>query len=259
MNGKECLVCKKNRAEWGKKVKSKTKTCSKDCYLVLMRSIQRDPIMRANASATRKNYLKNNPENHFWRERSSNRSVPCEVFKEQLRMRGIEFVEEHYPLEDRFFRIDVAFPEHKLGIEINGSQHYKMGSSQLTDYYQDRHNIIESNGWKLIEVYHRHVWDSNKVDELVNIIEEAFNGDDLSFYSKFERPKTKKQIAAELRKERQKAKSLQPGSEKLEMYRKAIEEADPKKWGWTTRAATKLGISHTHVRRIANKHFTELL
>jgi very-short-patch-repair endonuclease len=252
----ECTICKKSREEWNnKKSKPKVKTCSKDCYLILMRSIQRTPEMRERASNTRKEFLKKNPESHFWHERSNNRSIPCEYFKQELRFRGINFVEEHYPLDDRFFRIDVAFPEHKLGIEINGSQHYQMGSSQLTDYYQKRHDDIVSQGWTLVEVYHRHVWNPNKIEEIVNIIKEVLEGSNLNYYANFEKPRTKKQIEKEKKAELRKECNL----EKYEIYKQAIIESDPGKWGWISRVAKSLNISHTHVRRMVNAHFSEFL
>ena len=53
---------------------------------------------------------------------------------------------------DNASNIDIAFPDIKLGIEINGNQHYNSDGT-LKDYYQERHNLIEEAGWKLLEVH----------------------------------------------------------------------------------------------------------
>ena len=64
---------------------------------------------------------------------------------------NINYVSEWSPLEDRFYSIDIAFPDKKIGIEINGNQHYdKKGA--LTEYYQKRHDDIVKAGMKHIEL-----------------------------------------------------------------------------------------------------------
>ena len=91
-----------------------------------------------------KKWLKNNPNKHSWKT-SKKKSIPCEKFKNILKSNKISFVEEFTPLIDRMFSIDIAFPDKKIGIEINGNQHYS-SDGQLKPYYKDRHDLIEKKG-----------------------------------------------------------------------------------------------------------------
>lgn len=36
------------------------------------------------------------------------------------------------PLDDRSFSLDIAFPEKKIGIEVNGNQHYERNGERGT-------------------------------------------------------------------------------------------------------------------------------
>lgn len=104
----------------------------------------------------RLNYLKENPESCSWKKNDKFKSIPCELVKKELNELNIIFKEEYQPLlnKKRFFSIDISFPERKIGFEINGNQHYDTNSN-LKPYYQERHNLIESEGWILYEIpYH---------------------------------------------------------------------------------------------------------
>lgn len=72
-------------------------------------------------SQKRKEYLRNHDNNWV----NMKVSKPCEYLKNILREMNIFFIEELMVLNDRYFRIDIALPEYKIGIEINGNQHYK--------------------------------------------------------------------------------------------------------------------------------------
>ena len=69
-------------------------------------------------------YLKENPDKHPWKKNDKFKSKPCEKFKKMLIDNDIYFIDEYQPSDDRFYSIDVAFPNKKFGIEINGNQHY---------------------------------------------------------------------------------------------------------------------------------------
>lgn len=115
------------------------------------------PETKAKLSIARKLYLSKNSDKPAWKAVNKNISIPCEKLKQKLIELKINFTEEFQPLLHlkRFFSIDIAFPEHKIGIEINGGQHYDTNGS-LKPYYQDRHDLICSNGWKLYEIpYHK--------------------------------------------------------------------------------------------------------
>ncbi len=98
-------------------------------------------------------------------------SVPCKRVKDYLTEIGCLFEEEHQPLrhKKRFFAIDIAFPLLKIGWEINGGQHYD-GDNKLKPYYQNRHDLIEAEGWKLIEIPYRKAFDKTYIDSLVKEI-----------------------------------------------------------------------------------------
>lgn len=130
----------------------------------------------------RKKYLRENPDKHPWKKNSKFISVPCESFKNILRNNNIKFVEEYSDFKDHNYSVDIAFPEYKIGIEINGNQHYNKDGS-LSKYYQKRHNYLVSCGWSIVELHYRVSFDEGKVLEIVdNILNKKatfdFNYDD---------------------------------------------------------------------------------
>jgi len=116
-------------------------------------------------SRIRKKFLKENPDQHPWRKHDRFISVPCEKIKKDLLSKNITFVEEHKPLESRFFSIDIAFPNEKIGIEINGNQHYNKDGT-LKEYYQNRHDLIVQSGWTIHEIHYLTVYNDKFIDEL---------------------------------------------------------------------------------------------
>lgn len=130
---------------------------------------------RKKISDAKKLLYKNHPEKHNWKSNSKFVSKPCEEFKKILDLEKIPYIAELTPLKDRFFSIDIAFPEKRIGIEINGNQHYNKDGS-LKKYYSDRHNLIESSGWKLYEIYFSICYNKKEVLNIVkNILEENSN------------------------------------------------------------------------------------
>lgn len=122
-------------------------------------------------SNIRKQYLKNNPNKHVWKNNSKFISKPCEYFKQILTDNNILYVAEYQPLEDRFFSIDIAIPMKKIGIEINGNQHYN-NDGLLKEYYLNRHNLIENSGWTLYEIPYIKVYDNDFVKKIIDEIKQ---------------------------------------------------------------------------------------
>lgn len=119
-------------------------------------------------SEKRKAFLKAHPDEHPWRKHKNEKFVskPCEYLKEQLRNKGIEFEEEVIiPELERNYSIDIFIPKIKLGIEINGNQHYD-SSGNLTPYYQERHELIESTGIKLLELHYANCYKGETIELL---------------------------------------------------------------------------------------------
>ncbi len=119
-------------------------------------------------SEKRKAFLNAHPEEHPWRKHKNERFVskPCEYLKEQLRNTGIEFEEEVIiPELNRNFSIDIFIPKIKLGIEVNGNQHYD-NNGNLNQYYQERHELIESTGIKLLELHYANCYKDETIELL---------------------------------------------------------------------------------------------
>lgn len=126
-----------------------------------------------------------------WKERSKTYykenkhfiSKPCENFKDIMTKEGYSFVEEYQPLyPNRFFAIDIAIPDKKIGIEINGTQHYENG--KLKKYYQDRHDLICEKGWILHEIPYNLAWNRDFVLEFLKDIEKNKDTDYSDFIRK---------------------------------------------------------------------------
>ena len=129
------------------------------------------PQAKLNMSIGRKKYLKDNPDKCSWQTKSHHTSIPCEKLKDVLKLNNITFISEYQPLlhKERFFSIDIAFPDKKVGIEVNGRQHYNSDGT-LTKYCQDRHDLIEADGWKLYEIPYNAAFNTVEMLKLVNQI-----------------------------------------------------------------------------------------
>lgn len=121
-------------------------------------------------SDKRKQWLQENPSLHPWKSGERFKSVTCEKLKNMMREIGFSFEEEFSPLIDRHFSLDIAMPLVKIGIEVNGEQHYKRDGS-LRDYYQSRHDLIESHGWKVLELHYTECYNHDVIDKLKLFIE----------------------------------------------------------------------------------------
>ena len=148
-----------------------------------------DKDVRLKISIKRKEYLKNNPHLHPWKKPGKFTSVPCEHLKNTFKKYNISFVEEYSPMlnDGRFFSIDIAFPDEKIGIEVNGNQHYDSNTGKLAAYYQKRNDLIESKGWTLINLHYTQVYNFNIYNYL------RFVGRNYSMYIN----ENKKQIVTE--------------------------------------------------------------
>ena len=120
-------------------------------------------------SEKRKKWLKENPDKHPWKNKSRFKSIPCEKFKFFLNQKNVKFIEEFRVLEERYFSLDIAFPEKMVALEINGNQHYKP-DGKLKPYYQERHDLIEAAGWKVIEIHFSLCYNEEYIENLIKTI-----------------------------------------------------------------------------------------
>lgn len=111
----------------------------------------------------------------FWKEHPElytvgpHKDYACQKLKRFLDTHAIIYTEEYMPLEDRAFRIDIAFPDIKLGIEANGSHHY-LSSGTLKHEYQERHDLIVASGWTLCEIPNPLIYKQEFLDVLLDAI-----------------------------------------------------------------------------------------
>lgn len=124
-------------------------------------------------SEGRKKWLKSNPEKHPWRNRDKFKSKPCEKVKEFLSDLGISYIPEFLPeIGDRAFSIDIALPDKKIAIEINGNQHYN-NDGTLKTYYQERHDLLVAAGWNVFEIHYSACFNLEKWAEFVEILKNS--------------------------------------------------------------------------------------
>jgi hypothetical protein len=142
-------------------------------------------------SEGRKKWLKENPDKHPWRSHNKFKSKPCEKAKEFLKSLGISFIEEYDPqIEGRNFSIDIAMPEKKIAIEINGNQHYEK-TGELKPYYKEREVLLESNGWIVYEIHYSACFKLEKWADFVNQLKNSPVKFEFDYFSYVPREKKK--------------------------------------------------------------------
>ena len=185
-------------------------------------------------STSRKKYLSNHKDEHVWKRNSKFISIPCQNLKNKFNELGIKYIEELTPFDDYNYSIDIAWPDIKIGIEVNGNQHYN-NDGTLVEYYQKRHNIFESRGWKLYEIHYSKCYNIN-----INNFQDILN---LDIYDKeyvkelFDKKINKSIIYFENKKKKE---------EKINFYKNAIillikeSNIDFSKFGWVNKAQNYL-------------------
>jgi very-short-patch-repair endonuclease len=115
-------------------------------------------------------FLKENPNQHPWKRKGKQKSIPCEKLKTILQENGLIFNEEYTPIEsDRFYSMDISFLKNKIGIEVNGNQHYNSDGT-LKEYYRIRNEHFIKLGWKIIEVHYSKIYLDEFVVKLVDYL-----------------------------------------------------------------------------------------
>ena len=196
-------------------------------------------------SEKKKQYWKDNPDKHPWKRSDKFQSKPCETAKQYLREAGIAFEKEFSPLQDRAFSVDIAFPEKKIAIEINGNQHYESDGS-LKEYYRKRHDEITAVGWTVIEVHYTLAYDKTYIVSLYG------NPVQRDYSIIFDRKKIKRDLAQQKDFERKM---------QIEFYRYTISKSsiDFLRFGWVGKVAEILQITPQKVNGWMKRNFPELL
>ena len=128
---------------------------------------------KAKMSKSRIEYLKNNPDKHPWKRHDKFKSKPCENVKTFLMDNNIQFIEEYTPDNiDRLYSIDIALPDKKISLEINGNQHYERDGT-LKQYYQKRQNILEKAGWTVYQIHYSACYNLNKWSDFIIVLKDS--------------------------------------------------------------------------------------
>lgn len=228
---KPCSGCSKEYT-------GRNKFCSIQCK---SENFKHSEEAKKKISRSRKQYLEENPDKHVWKKTDKFKSVPCQILKDYLAESNIPYVEEWRPLDDRFFSIDIAFPDLKIGIEVNGNQHYDQNGN-LLDYYQNRHDLITESGWKLYEIHYTSCFRPAKLMEDIKLGKQR----DYTEYFRKKIEKVKIPI-----KQQNLMKNL-PITEKIESS-----DIDFSKFGWVKEAAKIIGISDQKVGSWMHRNMPE--
>lgn len=222
------------------------------------------PEHRQKVSEGRKRYLRENPDRHPWKRSSKFKSVPCEHLKSMLRSRGVHFIEEFTPLRDFAYAIDIALPSIKVGIEVNGNQHYDRDGN-LKPYYLERKNRIEAAGWKLIELHYTMVFHQHIIDLIlrdlgnVNLTQtqlETYRQE--SLLNKQSKTLERQRLIDERQRLRQRLKQeAQQDAIDARMQSLLNSDIDTTEFGWVQKTAALWSISPQKVSSWLKKHFPE--
>lgn len=239
-----CQRCSKEFTD-----RPRSKYCSIECSRFV------SPERRKIISEKRTKFLLENKDLHPWKKKTKHKSEPCERVKQFLKDSGIVFVEEWNPLEDRNFSIDIAFPDIKLGIEINGNQHYNKDGS-LAPYYQQRHDLIEKAGWTLLELHYSIAFNLEKLKNILDIKEQP----DYSEYFKIlEEKRTQRNFSNPLV-EKRGVKVSRNTDIKWEPFKQIIANSDIdfSKFGWVNKVAELLSISPQKVNKWMKRYLPDI-
>jgi len=193
-------------------------------------------VAKLRISEGRKKFLKENPDKHPWKNNDKFKSVPCELLKTKLIENDVLFIEEYQPSNERFYSIDIAFPNKKIGIEINGNQHYNRNGT-LGEYYVNRNKYLNSIGWEIIDIHFSLVYSNSLLEKFIALIKEnTLTVEEFGNYTKeyYER-KNKKKNELILRKNEKSNTIIQ----KIELIKNALllSEIDFSKFGWVEKAS----------------------
>lgn len=100
-------------------------------------------------------------------------SCPQYVLTQALQNRWPEIQAEFEPhIDGRKFSIDLAFPDVKLAIEVDGWQyHGKYKSGFQKD--RQRQNLLTIHGWRILRFFYKEIMNEESRGEIIKIVERA--------------------------------------------------------------------------------------
>ena len=118
-------------------------------------------------SEKRKAYLAEHK--HNWSRYSNKESLPEQKFRELLEKSNLKLKQYYIPPDsNRFYEIDFAHVESKIGFEINGNQHYNSDGT-LKDYYKERQQHFINLGWKIVEIHYSLCFKEEVISSIIGL------------------------------------------------------------------------------------------
>ena len=203
---------------------------------------------KENISNSRKRFLDENPHmvpyvlNH-----SSKKSWPEKTFEKILIDNNITGWQYNYPVKR--YRLDFAFPEIKVDIEIDGATHSLVEKTKKID--AERNAFLLQAGWRILRIDAKMLYGENKntvLNQIVEFINDSRVFGILQAPQKIRRPK--QDISTSL-KEYHRVKN----QSKVKIILETDEDFSKK--GWTGRIAKMLELEPQSVRRWLKIHMPE--
>lgn len=201
---------------------------------------------------------------------SSGQSNVCENFKNILKKNNINFIEEYSPYwKEKGYRLDIAFPDEKIGIEINGTQHYN-SNGELNEETIKKQIFFENKGWKIIQLYYKDALGNNPkcLNDILKlpIRNKYYIKEDFDFKKKYKEEK-QKILEEEKNKKRNNRMILleEQNNKRKEIIRNLIENSniDFSKQGWCNACKEYLKsrneLFSNHIFQNIRKYFPDFL
>lgn len=166
-----CHYCNKSWVTTVSGFKTHEKYCKSNPNRTAIEGRQLSDEEKRHLSEKRKEYLAAHPDKHVWKRHSKFKSVPCNDLKDFLRSNNYSFIEEATIIPNRNFSADICFPDKMIIVEVNGNQHYDTTTMELSSYYKERHDIIESFGWIVIEVPYNKAYSNEFRNSLCELLD----------------------------------------------------------------------------------------
>jgi very-short-patch-repair endonuclease len=226
----------------------------KEGYLIKHKwSFKHTEQTKQQLSNIRKKYYHDNPDKHPWKKHNRFISEPCELFKKRLLENNINFIAEYQPLLERFYSIDIAFPDKKIGLEINGNQHYNSDGA-LKPYYIEKHLLIEQDGWKIFEIHYSLIYRTGFIESIIEELKTEYHLEQIDYSDFIIRKKhrinkygTKKDYNQFI-----KERSDRMNMKRVEIILKST--IDFTKLGWVKEVANLLQIKSQKVNKLMKKY-----
>jgi len=268
---------KKGQIAWNKGLTKETNNSLKQIGITLKEKYKNNEIIpsflgkhhseetKKIISEKRKKWLLEHKDQHVWRRDSKFLSEPCENLKQYLRNKGINFVEEYEPFDDINYCLDIAWPDEKIAIEVNGNQHYNRDGS-LSKYYQKRHNLFIERGWKIFEIHYTKCYNIN-INDFNDILKLPIYDKDYvdKYFSKKELKQKNKQIKKLKLKEIKKKQKQEIEEQHKQIIYNLLNNSgiDFTKSGWSTKSYNYLKerneLWNKHIFELIRKYYPEFL